>query len=900
MVGKDAVKKATKETSAAKASDKKAFQPGKHAWTLDKARQQLALNANDPYLQYVLMQLAGQEQKEGEILLEIQNANASGMQQIADRRNSVDLFNMFSGALAVQESLQLDTMRGDRPARKPTKQVAITDLKGPAVKSHPWKEMLAGKNPKVSELSRMVPADQYLVQARSLTKLLELMEFGDLWATHLFNQATQDATSSRLGERLREQLAVRSDPLSKPFYDSVVEQVAITGSDLYLREGSDVTLIFRVKQPGVFKVRMDSFLSEAVEKNPGASQNKGKFQGVEYTHVTTPDRRVHVFSAYPQPNLHVRGNSKVGLERVLAAMQPGSAEVGERLGDTDEFKYIRTLMPEGDKLEDALIYFSDPFIRRLVGPKTKLTERRRLLSYNHMRMIGHAAMLFQTQYGRRAESLKELADGRCSPGLFGTEDLQDPLGGAYSLSPDGTTAMCSATGSPFALIPNAELPLDKITQEEADEYQAFLEDYNQHWRIYFDPIAVRVQTTPERYRVETIVLPLIDNSIYTSLAATLGGKPGELDSLPVPKGNIFSAVVQLNKENLLKQAKDFGGDLNTGARMLTGDENAVVPDLQQFVEKGLGSQVGLHLMDSTQLFDFNFSGFLGQMLGTFNNTRGLQTEVISISVLVASLNSPLYISLPVQDVKIVDEFLEQLDPLLAAQARRPERGGMFDVGFDFYHLEQGKAKHAIRTSSLSFGPLKWRFFWSRIDDGLYIATKRSILNEIAAAAAERKQAAEKLGVKSDPPRGHAMVRIRPESWKQVLADFQLGWAENNREACLKNLGPLSNVARAYVATRPDALTQDPAKAAAEIVHEADNLYGVHFLPLDGKYLLARDGLSVTHNVYGSPLAPRQPAGLAEGSDTADVVRDFGGATAELTFMEDGLHAVLTLEKRPKK
>jgi len=56
-----------------------------------------------------------------------------------------------------------------------------------------------------------------------------------------------------------------------------------------------------------------------------------------------------------------------------------------------------------------MIYLSDPFIRCMVGPQLKLTERRRVLVYNHLRMIGHAAMLFRTEHGRAPKSLEELA-----------------------------------------------------------------------------------------------------------------------------------------------------------------------------------------------------------------------------------------------------------------------------------------------------------------------------------------------------------------------------------------------------------------------------------------------------------------------------------------------------------
>src|SRR5205823_3486089 len=159
--------------------------------------------------------------------------------------------------------------------------------------------------------------------------------------------------------------------------------------------GSDVTLLFRFKQPEAFKARMDGFLNSAAKRHADARRTSGKLLGVEYVHLATPDRAVHVFAAYPAPGLHVRSNSEAALRRVLETVR-GSDEAGKpvsRLGETAEFQFIRTLMPRGNREEDGLIYLSDPFIRRLIGPQVKLTERRRLLCSNHLRMLGHAAQL---------------------------------------------------------------------------------------------------------------------------------------------------------------------------------------------------------------------------------------------------------------------------------------------------------------------------------------------------------------------------------------------------------------------------------------------------------------------------------------------------------------------------
>jgi hypothetical protein len=884
-------------------------------------------------MQYVSLQLASRDGRVDEVADVIRRSAGEDWRAArGERRNRVELFSVFSGALAVHESLQMDTMLGDRRpkespfGKEPTEKaketekesakkatadaraaVRIDSLTGPTIKSHPWATMLGGRKPEVAALSKMIPSDQYFVQCRSLTSLLELLDFGDLWASHWFNQATQDATSSDVGARLRQQLAVRADPLTRPFYDLVVEQVGITGSDLFVREGSDVTLIFRLKQPELFKARLDGFLKEAEEEHEGAKRTTGKFAGVDYVHVASPDRVVHAFSAYlddpgnPKVKLHIRSNSRVGLERVLATIkrEKHAGESITPLGDTDEFKYIRTLMTEGAKEEDAFVYMSDPFIRHMVGPQLKLTESRRLKTYNHLRMIGHASLMFITERGQKAKSLEELISARCTPGTFGQGRLANPLGGKYTLSADGLTGQCSVAGTPLRMTPTCEIALEEVTAEEAEDYRQFLAEYNQYWRTFFDPIAIRIQMTENKYRVETIVLPLIDNSIYTGLARALGGKVEPLDTLPVPKGNIFSLGMSLDKRQLLKEVDffDLRRDLERDlARDLGLPPGMKIPDVNRLLTEGLGNQIGLHIYDAQQLIDFNFSQFLGESLGSFNGGFG-GGDMLWISMLLASINSPVYVSLPLQDTKVVDEFLDQLDPLLAVISRKPQRWVFWENQFDSYQLEKTKAGTKVRAFGLQFGPLKWRFFWGRIGDGLYIASKKHILDDLEEAVAR----APKKGSSAEAvagPTGHAMVRIRPQNWNKVLPDFQLGWAENNRRACLNNLGPLSNVARAYAAFNPKQVRDEPAKAAEDILAVAEQMYGVKFLTLDGgKYVLAADGKSMEHSLYGTALAPRQPAALREGGDAAQLIRDFAGATAELKFLEDGLHAVLTIQKK---
>lgn len=865
--------------------------PSKHAWTREEALAQLKLYPHDPYLQYVALQLARREDRLERTVTDVERIAP------VTPRERVDLFGIFTGALAVQESLQLDRMRVPstlRPGEEPPRReiIDIAKLRGPQIKSHPWKEMLGDKKPDISVLSRMVPEDFYFVEFRSIIKMLDVLESGDLWSLHLFNQARRDARTQQIGERLRRQLVLKTNRLLRPFYDTVVEEAALTGSDLFAAEGSDVTLLFRAKQPDVLRKRMDGFLDEALKARRDAKRREGEYLGVPYVHVSTPERDIHVFSAYPEAGLHVRSNSKTGLQRVLEAIK-GKTLDGKpvhRLGDSTEFAYIRTLMPRGAKEEDGFIYLSDPFIRHLVGPTLKLTERRRMTCCNHLRMIGHAALMYRTEYGQAPKSLKDLERAECCPGTFNKDDLVCMNGGTYTLSADGLHGVCSHHGHADRLVPCCETPLAWVYPDEAKEYERFRVEYNNYWRSYFDPIALRIQATPERYRLETIVLPLINNSIYTGLERTLRGKPEPLDALPVPKRNIFSLAVRFNKEQLLKDV-----NLDDQVRTIVAAPGGARADLDvsTFLNKGLGDQVGIHICDAVPLFDLDVSQFFSWLFNDFRgNSVHFNPRDASLLFALTSFNSPLYLSFPIRDEKIVDGFLKDLDKALTVRTREGGTlSGWFSTTEDFYKVPLNGGV-LMRSHAFQLGPLKWRFHWARIGKCLYVASKPDILKDLVEAEGKGEAKADR------DTTGHALIRLRARNWNQVLADYRLGWAENNRQACLRNLGPLASAGRAVMAATENKPPREGDALNEEMRRLADGMYGVHFFcPEGGRYVLAADGRSCSCSVHGTAGEQKQPLAASDATGPGKMLQNFGGLTASLTFLEDGLHAVVIVERQ---
>lgn len=967
------------------AKNKKGPLPPKtpQAWTAKEALAQWARNRHDPYLQYVALQLARAEKLPPEQIPRL----VSGMDGGAG--HELNLLSLFGGSAAVQEALQLDTLmpegtRGTGPglqtspmvdpstpivdpympkpeAASPKPEVArpkpapgvrakpraaagpvkISGLEGPKAKSHPWEELLkkAAKPPEVSPLARCVPADQWMVLARRPSKLLEVVETGGLWQQYLAVQASPTATDAKTTERCETQLAIRTTPALAPLYDAAVAEVAVTGSDLFLGMGSDVTVLFAVKQPEVFRRQMDAFLAEAERSQPGARRTTGKLAGVEFVHVAAPDRRVHVYSCWPRPDLHVRSNSQPALERVLAVIAGASpgAKPAASLGQSAEYRYIRALLPRGDAREDVLVYLSDPFIRRLLGPRVFLTQLRRLETLGHLRMISHASMLYRTQFGRRPKTLSALAEGGCTPGIFGQGKLRCPLGGTYALSDDGAAGVSSVAGRAGRMVPCCEIRLDEVTAEEAKGYTEFVKSYNDYWRTYFDPIALRIEANPEQYRVETLVLPLIDNSIYTALAAALGGRPQPMVSLPAPPQEFASLAFAWDRKKAVEGFESLWKETTESDKKklpFTHDE------VTQLLSKGIGSQVSLHVYDFSLPVGINlldvpgyFQTFgMGWGMALFGQVQPGPTVparpapkvdpyatplappqppsaapgenappppsgtvdaawlgFVGGFYLYGSFLCPMYAAVPVDDAAVVDRFLEKLDAVVSKGLTELASGqdvGSFGYSYvlDFYTAPLPGCDTRLRCVAAWIGPIRLRLFYARIGRGLYFTSRPQVLADLVQAEREHCRAKTDKGEPQAGPAASAALRVRLDHAPLMRTAIGLREAENNRRAALGNLEPLAAVARALVAERQKPPAMD------DVLREAAALYGEQFTTPDGtRYVLSPDGRTVTSTVHGSPGVSRQ-------TPLADAPQGARGFTAELSFPPEGLRAVLTIRR----
>ncbi len=401
-------------------------------------------------------------------------------------------FSLFTGGRALAENLQLDRsllLRGG--AGQET--VKIADIAGITVREMDWSALVAGRQPELDPLARLVPADQHALFFPRFDALASVMDAADRGGTPVLELL--DARSEDYGTKARYQrmLCLPLTELGRKVGPMLIRSVAVTGSDPYLRLGSDVAVLFETDQPELLKALLLAQRTLLTAGRPVAADD-GSLEGVVFTGVRTPDRAVCSYLAVLGNAVAVT-NSPAQLRRLVEVRQGKSPA----LAGAPEYVFFRDRYPRSAAEEDAFLLLTDAAIRRWCSPRCRIADSRRIRA---------AALLADF----RAANLAALAGGKAADKVLlpaGQSDF-----GEIALRHG--TIVSSAYGTLEFLTPAAELPLETATREEADAYARWRDTYQSYWRTYFDPIAVRFTARPGKLGLDATVMPLILGSDYAS------------------------------------------------------------------------------------------------------------------------------------------------------------------------------------------------------------------------------------------------------------------------------------------------------------------------------------------------------------------------------------------------
>ena len=444
--------------------------------------------------------------------------NAAAEQARQDRRTDLSkLMDTTTGVLSMQEALQHD--RGLRIATgaEDKRTIPVKDLRVPPLDAHPFEAMQAklanpaGGTPE--PLAAAVPAEFWYARVDDIRLLLRLLDEADTWITPLVQILQSNPEDRFLAERYQRQLGLKRTQLARLFGHTVVGAVAIAGSDAYLREGSDVSMIFTVRQQAVFDQELGKHLEAYRAEIPGLTTTTREHNGVTITESRDPAGTVRQQRAQVG-ELAVVSNSPKACERIVDAMQGKTA----RLADEPDLRYMLARDPGAHQ---AFAFLSDKFIAAVIGPQQKILAARRQQALAELMTPGNAALLHGWLFGQAPAS----TDALVASGLLVADELKHSDGSAIAFTPGSSAS--SAWGRPSALTPLIDLPpVTEVSAAEKSAYEQFGDGYQRYWKQFIDPVAIRLDVKDEGGAaiadVDVRILPLISATDYSEIEAIVG------------------------------------------------------------------------------------------------------------------------------------------------------------------------------------------------------------------------------------------------------------------------------------------------------------------------------------------------------------------------------------------
>ena len=373
---------------------------------------------------------------------------------------NVDTFSVLGGRAALRETLQLQLLRGTAPlSAEPA--VPVSTLKGVEVKSLPFDTMLAGRPGGRLALAEAVPADRLFVYFARPAAVFPLLNGGGNFLARTGSLFSSSSHDDNLTQRYLRRLGLTEDEGRRFLESGEVTELAMLTPDLFFLDGTDMTVVMRVRSPDTVAAALRSL---------GIVDLKG----ADITEKPVSPGHAAYWARHG--DLLCLSTSRGELSQVMTLAAGGPAAANS-LARSAEFRYMLTELPVKPETR-GLVYLSDPFIRRMVGPALKIAQLRRVMARADMALITAGALLAKLDGGRGALDLPALVDLGYVPRTVAAAN--------YRLLGDG--AVVSPTwGSPAEMTPIDTSAITMVTASEAQLYQDYMSAYNRFWRQYLRP-----------------------------------------------------------------------------------------------------------------------------------------------------------------------------------------------------------------------------------------------------------------------------------------------------------------------------------------------------------------------------------------------------------------------------
>jgi hypothetical protein len=773
------------------------------------------------------------------------------------------LYEMTTGAAALAESLaQRRLLR--QTGKEQERTVPIASLQGIDIAEHPWEKMMAGKQPATEPLARFIPHDQYYVSFKTFRAFLDTSDLFDHWGTAITQAYEVKSREYRLKERYEKQLCLHSTLLGRTLGPAVIRSMAFTGSDLYFREGTDLAILFEVVNDQIFRTAVEPFLAEArKEFGPQLKEAQTEYLGIKIESFVTPQREVSLHRA-TVGKVVVYANSAVGLRRIIDAQQKKT----KCLADSLDFQYMRTVFRADEANEDGFAFFSDAFIRQLVGPASKIKERRRLDAYTSLQMLHHAALYAAWENGSIPTDLAGLMNAAKLTG----KDLLMPEGPPADWHGDRKQAYSATYNTLHFLTPLCELPIEKVTETEQREYEQFRQQYLGLWRQYFDPVGMRLAQRNGRLTLDTYILPLIQSTAYEEMRRLTGGGVTTLDLRSIPSTTILQFMTHLSPQMEIRQT------LSNMLSSFLGKSAAV---------DWLGSWFFVRLEDSPE-----FAKLAQLIQKQYLSESETEPDLAAAMAYQKSLfQLPLTLGVEIKNPLVFAGILTTLRT--AALNALPGNISWEPVEPKYKDVAIVRVKANVgRMMGGGQEDLEPSLYYVLVDGGFYISLQEDCIKRVIDQAIAKRENKGKQPEAGQVVQLNSGLYLSPSAAQSAMQLVNLGLGFLTHEYTLENSSVYAPLYQAGLLAK-DASAEEQRRLAFQY-------FG--FIPVspDGTaYQFDSVRQEVVNAVHGSLRQPKLPEKPVTDLPLQKMLAEVLNLRLDLRFREDGIHTVVTLNRQAK-
>ncbi len=732
------------------------------------------------------------------------------------RGRTTSIFNLLGGRAAIEETLQMQNLNvNNRNEAQPGQEIPINTIEGVTVKSHPFKSILEEQKVNELELANYVPHDRLFIYFSRPQDLSRYLEKGVEYIYQSGSDIRGNAINYHMKERYYQRLGLNETWVEKFLKSGVVNEIAVVLPDLFLIDNTDISIIAKVPQLKLIKPLLNLLTLKSLKKGT-------------ITAVNTPNDQQSFWCIYE--NLLIISSYKSEVENILKMVKNNGQE---SLGKSAEFRYMLTQLPITSQTR-VYTYISDPFIRRLVGPKVKISQFRRLQEKARLEAITSGAFLYSLDGHPDKPTLSNLSQ----LGYLRSDINKDN----YTLK-NNYQAVSSEYGYLTDLKTILEMNIQSVTQEEQKAYQNYMDNYSQFWRQFFDPIALRFdKINTKEWIMEVFILPLIDSSIYETLREIFNAhdsnttfKVPELDPKPV-----LSLSANISENSWVKVITIFDF-----LKSFIGADSAI---FDQF-----GPSFHFILLDGDPIINLGSGDILSSFGG--NSSQFLRSgEAFWIPIAFTMLTRPAKIMIELKDTNQTLQFLRETSfANISDESRR-------DTHVEFVQVDNKDQWH---LNINLFNVLNLRF-------GLQVKDNFLVLSNLPWS----KQ--ENISLKDEKYLNSVLLQLNPGSANQQLPGLF--------HSALSRMGESNRKSITYLTPLLELNKGDIEKSLQN--HRL--LFG--FTPLhagDGEWVWTDNQLKST--TFGGVWSKKHPA-YKSGDRNFGLLRHFRNLFLSMQFEQDGLRS----------